>query len=85
MEWLCGAVRVGEDPGPSLPAGTGEPAPRNDADAEAVRARRPAITRGPSRIHGGGRTLGAGGGTGEEERTALLRTARDDFPRRTAV
>ncbi|GAT81848.1 transcriptional regulator [Streptomyces sp. F-3] len=76
---------MGEDPGPFLAAGTGEPAPRSIADAGAVRARRPVITRGPFHAHGGGRPPGAGGGTGEEERIALLRTARDDSPRRTAV
>lgn len=84
MEWLRSAVCAGEAPEPFFPAGTNEPDPRAVPAAGAARARRPVITRCPSFASGGGRASGAGGGPGEEERVALLRTAGDD-PRRTTV
>ncbi|MFE1755735.1 WhiB family transcriptional regulator [Streptomyces anandii] len=85
MEWLRSAACVGEDPELFFPVGTHGPALRDTAAAKRVCARCPVITQCLSFALGSGQTSGVWGGTGEEERLALLRTARDDAARRSTV
>jgi WhiB family redox-sensing transcriptional regulator len=85
MEWLRSAACVGEDPELFFPVGTTGPALRDVADAKSVCARCPVTAQCLSFALSSGQTSGVWGGTGEEERDALLRNARDDSPRRTTV
>ncbi|GHD87800.1 transcriptional regulator WhiB1 [Streptomyces naganishii JCM 4654] len=85
MEWLRSAACVGEDPELFFPVGTRGPALRDTAAAKRVCARCPVITQCLSFALSSGQTSGVWGGTGEEERLALLRTARDDVARRSTV
>ncbi|MFQ6145803.1 WhiB family transcriptional regulator [Streptomyces sp. SID10815] len=85
MEWLRSAACVGEDPELFFPVGTIGPARRDIAAAKRVCARCPVITQCLSFALGNGQTAGVWGGTCEEERVALLRTAQDDAARRTTV
>ncbi|MFC3352168.1 WhiB family transcriptional regulator [Streptomyces echinoruber] len=83
MEWLRKAACVGEDPGLFFPVGTSGPALRDVEAAKRVCARCPVTVECLSFAMSGGRSPGVWGGTGEEERAALLRTARDDARRST--
>lgn len=85
MEWLRSAACVGEDPELFFPVGTTGPALRDVADAKSVCARCPVTVQCLSFALSSGQTSGVWGGTCEEERDALLRTARDDSPRRTTT
>ncbi|PZH08479.1 transcriptional regulator [Streptomyces sp. NTH33] len=85
MEWLRSAACVGEDPELFFPVGTTGPALRDVEGAKRICARCPVTTECLSFALSSGQTSGVWGGTGEEERVALLRTARDDSTRRTTV
>ncbi|MFI1164361.1 WhiB family transcriptional regulator [Streptomyces sp. NPDC020801] len=85
MEWLRSAACVGEDPELFFPVGTRGPALRDVAAAERVCARCPVVTPCLSYALSSGQTSGVWGGTCEEERLELLRTARDDCARRSTV
>jgi WhiB family redox-sensing transcriptional regulator len=83
MEWLRKAACAGEDPELFFPVGTSGPVLRDVEAAKRVCARCPVTVECLSFAMGSGRSSGVWGGTGEEERTALLRTARDDARRST--
>jgi WhiB family redox-sensing transcriptional regulator len=85
MEWLRRAACVGEDPELFFPVGTEGPALRDVAAAKRVCAHCPVIEPCLDFALDIGSTSGVWGGTCEEERDALLRTARDDVTRRSAV
>ncbi|MER5211743.1 WhiB family transcriptional regulator [Streptomyces sp. NPDC002838] len=85
MEWLRRAACVGEDPELFFPVGTEGPALRDIAAAKRICARCPVISPCLDFALDGGPTSGVWGGTCEEERDALLRTARDDARRRSTV
>jgi WhiB family redox-sensing transcriptional regulator len=85
MEWLRSAACVGEDPELFFPVGTEGPALRDIAAAKRVCARCPVIRPCLDFALDSGQPSGVWGGTCEEERDALLRTARDDLTRRSAV
>jgi WhiB family redox-sensing transcriptional regulator len=85
MEWLRSAACVGEDPELFFPVGTTGPALRDVAAAKRVCARCSVVTECLDFSLGMGQTSGVWGGTGEEERDALLRTARDDVRRGSIV
>ncbi|MEU7061607.1 WhiB family transcriptional regulator [Streptomyces sp. NPDC046197] len=85
MEWLRSAACVGEDPELFFPVGTTGPALREVAAAKRICARCPVITQCLDFALGSGQASGVWGGTCEEERDALLRTARDDSTRRSTV
>ncbi|MFI6034667.1 WhiB family transcriptional regulator [Streptomyces sp. NPDC051315] len=85
MEWLRGAACVGEDPELFFPVGTSGPALRDTADAKRVCARCPVTAACLDFALDSGQTSGVWGGTAEEERAELLRTARYDATRSTPV
>ncbi|WP_367319438.1 WhiB family transcriptional regulator [Streptomyces sp. HUAS ZL42] len=85
MEWLRSAACVGEDPELFFPVGTTGPALRDIAAAKRVCARCPVIIQCLGFALSSGQTSGVWGGTCEEERAALLRTARDHATRRSTV
>ncbi|MFE6282138.1 WhiB family transcriptional regulator [Streptomyces sp. NPDC057877] len=85
MEWLRSAACVGEDPELFFPVGTSGPALRDIAAAKRVCARCPVITDCLVYALDSGQTSGVWGGTCEEERGELLRTARADATRRSTV
>lgn len=85
MEWLRAAACVGEDPELFFPVGTTGPALREAAAAKRVCARCPVRVECLSYALGTAQTSGVWGGTGEEERTELLRTARSEATRRSLV
>ncbi|PAZ11554.1 transcriptional regulator [Streptomyces sp. SA15] len=85
MEWLRRAACAGEDPELFFPVGTEGPALRDIAAAKRICARCPVIEPCLDFALDSGPTSGVWGGTCEEERDALLRTARDDVTRRSAV
>ena len=85
MEWLRSAACVGEDPELFFPVGTTGPALRDVADAKRVCARCPVSADCLDFALGSGQTTGVWGGTGEDERADLLRTARKDAKRRSTV
>ncbi|MEH0449445.1 WhiB family transcriptional regulator [Streptomyces sp. B21-102] len=85
MEWLHVAACVGEDPELFFPVGTAGPALREAAAAKRVCARCPVRAECLSYALGSGQTSGVWGGTGEQERVALLRTAPHDATRRITV
>ncbi|MET9381367.1 WhiB family transcriptional regulator [Streptomyces sp. NPDC002928] len=81
MEWLRSAACVGEDPELFFPVGSTGPALRDIAAAKRVCARCPVLTPCLAFALSSGQASGVWGGTAEEERVALLRTARDDATR----
>lgn len=83
MEWLRAAACVGEDPELFFPVSTAGPALREAAAAKRVCARCPVSSECLSYALGTAQTSGVWGGTGEEERTELLRTAGYDATRRS--
>ena len=85
MEWLRSAACVGEDPELFFPVGTTGPALRDIEAAKRVCARCPVIRQCLTFALSSGQTSGVWGGTGEEERVALLRDARSDATRRSTV
>ncbi|MEV0636181.1 WhiB family transcriptional regulator [Streptomyces sp. NPDC050619] len=85
MEWLRRAACAGEDPELFFPVSTSGPALRDIAAAKRVCARCPVITPCLTFALSNGQTSGVWGGTHEEERDALLRTARNDARRRSTV
>lgn len=85
MEWLRSAACIGEDPELFFPVGTSGPALRETADAKRVCGRCPVTADCLEYALAGGQMSGVWGGTDEAERADLLRTARDDVRRRTAV
>ncbi|MFI5793666.1 WhiB family transcriptional regulator [Streptomyces sp. NPDC051677] len=85
MEWLRAAACVGEDPELFFPVGTRGPALRDTAAAKRVCVRCPVSTECLSYALVSGQTSGVWGGTGEEERAELLRTARQNATRRSTV
>ncbi|MDQ0687748.1 WhiB family redox-sensing transcriptional regulator [Streptomyces achromogenes] len=85
MEWLRVAACVGEDPEMFFPVGTAGPALREAEAAKRVCARCPVSAECLSYALGSGQTSGVWGGTGEQERVALLRTASHDATRRSTV
>ncbi|MER5378139.1 WhiB family transcriptional regulator [Streptomyces sp. NPDC002132] len=85
MEWLRSAACVGEDPELFFPVGTSGPALRDAADAKRVCARCRVTAACLAFALESPPTSGVWGGTDEEERAELLRTARDDARRRTSV
>ncbi|CAM5226412.1 Transcriptional regulator WhiB1 [Streptomyces alboniger] len=78
MEWLRGAACVGEDPELFFPVGTTGPALRDIAAAKRVCARCPVTPECLAFALDCGQTSGVWGGTCEEERDALLRSAGED-------
>ncbi|MFI1506917.1 WhiB family transcriptional regulator [Streptomyces sp. NPDC020597] len=85
MEWLRVAACVGEDPELFFPVGTAGPALREAAAAKRVCARCPVCAECLSYALGSGQASGVWGGTGEQERVALLRTPPHDATRRSTV
>lgn len=85
MEWLRSAACIGEDPELFFPVGTSGPALRETAEAKRVCRRCPVTADCLEYALAGGQMSGVWGGTDEAERADLLRTARDDVRRRTAV
>ncbi|MFI6934880.1 WhiB family transcriptional regulator [Streptomyces sp. NPDC050287] len=85
MEWLRSAACVGEDPELFFPVGTTGPALREIAAAKRVCARCPVMSPCLEFALDNGQTSGVWGGTCEEERDALLRTARADVRRGSIV
>ncbi|MFI5674227.1 WhiB family transcriptional regulator [Streptomyces cellulosae] len=85
MEWLRSAACVGEDPELFFPVGTTGPALREIAAAKRVCARCPVTSQCLRFALDSGQTSGVWGGTCEEERDALLRTARADARRGSIV
>ncbi|MCF1648521.1 MULTISPECIES: WhiB family transcriptional regulator [Streptomyces] len=85
MEWLRSAACVDEDPELFFPVGTAGPALRDVSAAKRVCARCPVTDQCLSFALSSGQTSGVWGGTGEEERDALLRTTRNDVRRRSAL
>ncbi|MFF4350384.1 WhiB family transcriptional regulator [Streptomyces sp. NPDC001530] len=85
MEWLRRAACVGEDPDLFFPVGTAGPALEDIAAAKRICARCPVAAPCLSWALSTGRTSGVWGGTGEEERAALFRTARAEAGRRSTV
>jgi WhiB family redox-sensing transcriptional regulator len=85
MEWLRYAACVGEDPDLFFPVGTEGPALRDTAAAKRVCARCAVSTQCLAFALSSGQTSGVWGGTGEDERAALLRTLRLDARRRSAL
>jgi WhiB family transcriptional regulator, redox-sensing transcriptional regulator len=85
MEWLRSAACVGEDPEVFFPVGTTGPALREIAAAKRVCARCPVTPQCLQFALDSGQTSGVWGGTCEEERDALLRTARADVRRGSIV
>ncbi|MEU5278185.1 WhiB family transcriptional regulator [Streptomyces asoensis] len=78
MEWLRSAACVGEDPELFFPVGTAGPALRETEAAKRVCARCTVRPECLSFALADGLTSGVWGGTAENERAQLLRTARDD-------
>jgi WhiB family redox-sensing transcriptional regulator len=76
MEWLRRAACVGEDPELFFPVGTSGPAQEEIAAAKRSCARCPVAGPCPAWALATGQTSGVWGGTGEEERAALLRVVR---------
>ncbi len=74
MEWLRRAACVDEDPELFFPVGTAGPALRDTEAAKDVCARCPVSAQCLAFALELGQTSGVWGGTGEEERVALLRT-----------
>lgn len=85
MEWLRAAACVGEDPELFFPVGTTGPALREADAAKRVCARCPVSADCLSYALGTAQTAGVWGGTGEDERADLLRTARHHATRRSPV
>ncbi|UIX29471.1 WhiB family transcriptional regulator [Streptomyces sp. GQFP] len=77
MEWLRQAACAGEDPELFFPVGTAGPALRDIATAKRVCARCPVAAQCLDWALRSGQTSGVWGGTGEDERAELLRTARE--------
>ncbi|MGW3646841.1 WhiB family transcriptional regulator [Streptomyces sp. NPDC000878] len=77
MEWLRQAACAGEDPELFFPVGTAGPALRDIATAKRVCARCPVAAQCLEWALRSGQTSGIWGGTCEDERAALLRTARE--------
>ncbi|MFF6875927.1 MULTISPECIES: WhiB family transcriptional regulator [unclassified Streptomyces] len=73
-----------EDPELFFPVGTAGPALRDVSAAKRVCARCPVADPCLSFALSSGQASGVWGGTGEEERDALLRTTRNDARRRSA-
>ena len=84
MEWLRYAACVGEDPELFFPVGTTGPAVQETAAAKRVCRRCPVVVECLDWALGTGQTAGVWGGTGEQERAALLRAMRDRPTRRSA-
>jgi WhiB family redox-sensing transcriptional regulator len=76
MEWLRRAACVGEDPELFFPVGTSGPAQEEIAAAKRICARCPVAGPCLAWALATGQTSGVWGGTGEEERAALLRVVR---------
>ncbi|KOV99177.1 transcriptional regulator [Streptomyces sp. NRRL B-1140] len=85
MEWLRSAACVGEDPELFFPVGTAGPALRDVSAAKRVCARCPVTDQCLHFALSSGQAAGVWGGTGEQERDALLRTTRNDARRRSAL
>lgn len=77
MEWLRQAACAGEDPELFFPVGTAGPALRDIATAKRVCARCPVAAQCLDWALRSGQTSGVWGGTCEDERAELLRTARE--------
>ncbi|WP_327699007.1 WhiB family transcriptional regulator [Streptomyces sp. NBC_00459] len=75
MEWLWRAARTGEEPELFLPVGTKGPAVRDTVAAKRVCSHCPVTPQCLDRALRSGQTAGVWGGTCEQERAALLRTA----------
>ncbi|MER6093516.1 WhiB family transcriptional regulator [Streptomyces bluensis] len=76
MEWLWSAACAGEDPDLFFPVGTSGPALRDIAAAKHICSRCPVIRQCLTWALSSGQTAGVWGGLCEEERAALLRSAR---------
>ncbi|MGW0828124.1 WhiB family transcriptional regulator [Streptomyces sp. NPDC002845] len=86
MEWLRRAACAGEDPDLFFPVGTSGPALEDIVAAKRVCARCPVTVQCLTWALSNGQTSGVWGGLCEDERAALLRTARDaDAARRRAT
>ncbi|MEV6028378.1 WhiB family transcriptional regulator [Streptomyces sp. NPDC052036] len=81
MEWLRHAACLGEDPDLFFPVGSTGPALEETAAAKRVCRRCPVIGECLDWALRSGQTAGVWGGTGEQERAELLRTAKDRTPR----
>ncbi|MDQ0936742.1 WhiB family transcriptional regulator [Streptomyces turgidiscabies] len=77
MDWLRRAACAGEDPELFFPVGTTGPAVRDIAAAKRVCAHCPVTPQCLDWALRSGQTSGVWGGTCEDERAALLRTARE--------
>ncbi|MCX5599950.1 WhiB family transcriptional regulator [Streptomyces phaeochromogenes] len=84
MEWLRRAACAEEDPELFFPVGTVGPARHDIAAAKRVCARCPVSGQCLAWALSTGQTSGVWGGTGEEERAALLRTVRRRQTSRTS-
>ncbi|MEV4032955.1 WhiB family transcriptional regulator [Streptomyces umbrinus] len=84
MEWLRRAACAEEDPELFFPVGSVGPAQRDIAAAKRVCARCPVAGQCLAWALSTGQTSGVWGGTGEEERAALLRTIRRRQTSRTS-
>ncbi|MFE2279883.1 WhiB family transcriptional regulator [Streptomyces sp. NPDC059454] len=85
MEWLRSAACAGEDPELFFPVGSTGPALRDLAAAKRVCARCRVSAQCLGFAVEGGLTSGVWGGTGEDEREALLRGTTDDSRRRNST
>ncbi|WMX69480.1 WhiB family transcriptional regulator [Streptomyces collinus] len=74
-----------EDPELFFPVGTAGPALRDVSAAKRVCERCPVTDQCLSFALSSGQASGVWGGTGEEERDALIRTTRNDARRRSAL
>jgi WhiB family redox-sensing transcriptional regulator len=85
MDWLRSAACVGEDPDLFFPVDAAGPALEDIASAKRICARCPVAAPCLCWALSIGQTSGGWGGTGEEERAALLRTTRVEAGRRSTV
>ncbi|MEV0219613.1 WhiB family transcriptional regulator [Streptomyces sp. NPDC050704] len=76
MEWLRSAACADEDPELFFPVGTTGPARQEIAAAKRICARCPVTGQCLAWALATGQTSGVWGGTGEDERAALLRVVR---------
>ncbi|TPQ21488.1 WhiB family transcriptional regulator [Streptomyces sporangiiformans] len=84
MEWLRRAACADEDPELFFPVGTTGPAVRDVVAAKRICARCPVTFECLTWALDTGQTSGVWGGTGEEERTELLRMVHGQPTRRSA-
>ncbi|MFC8390379.1 WhiB family transcriptional regulator [Streptomyces sp. NPDC057238] len=85
MKWLRSAACAGEDPELFFPVGSTGPALRDLAAAKRVCARCRVTPQSLGFALDSGPTSGVRGGTGEDERAALLRRTTDDSRRRNST